>query len=368
MLVRLRVAGRREDEAHPNPHRQPIKKNRTSSEHSAPKKLGFAPCGNRKAICQTSHQADNVTLSQRSVQQTMRQIGNLPDESKARVFGDFLLAHGIKNNVEHDTGAAWCVWVLDEDRIADAQAWLEKFRSNPGAPEFRKAAAAAPQIRKAEERDLAEYQRRVRTAKSIFPSLGGYGVGILTYLLIIGCAIVAVYTKLGSDRDLLTRLFISEDFRENAFLPEIVKNGEVWRLFTPMFIHFGPIHFIFNVLWLYQLGCMIEARQSWFVLLSLVLVSQISSAMAQYLITGPAFGGMSGVVYALVGYVWIRGKFDRNSGVFLDSQNLTYSLVWLVLCFTGVLGPIGNWAHLAGLITGMIWGRISAWFASRRPE
>jgi GlpG protein len=90
--------------------------------------------------------------------------------------------------------------------------------------------------------------------------------------------------------------------------------------------------------------------------------------LAQYLIVGPAFGGMSGVVYALAGYVWMRGKYDRTSGLYLDSQSVTILLVWLVVCFTGAVGPVANSAHVAGLITGVVWGRVSAWFASRRPE
>jgi len=298
----------------------------------------------------------------------MRPIGNLPDEAQARVFGDFLIGSGIKNEVEHDADGSWSVWVMDEDQLSSAQTWLEKFRANPNAAEFQKTAATAAKIRKAEAQDLAEYSRRVRTRKSLFPSFGGSGVGILTYLLIIGCAIVAVFSKLGSDFEFLRPLFLSEHFRAEAFLPEVFKQGEVWRLLTPMFIHFGALHFIFNMLWLYQLGCMIEARQSWWLLALLVAVSQIVAGLAQYLIVGPAFGGMSGVVYALAGFVWMRGKYDRNSGLYLDPQSITILLVWLVVCFTGAVGPVANSAHVAGLITGVVWGRVSAWFASRRPE
>jgi membrane associated rhomboid family serine protease len=35
-------------------------------------------------------------------------------------------------------------------------------------------------------------------------------------------------------------------------------------------------------------------------------------------------------------------------------------LIWLVACFTGLLGPIANYAHLAGLLMGMAWGWISS--------
>jgi GlpG protein len=299
----------------------------------------------------------------------MRPIGNLPDEAQARVFGDFLIGSGIKNEVEHDADGSWSVWVMDEDQLSSAQTWLEKFRANPNAAEFQKTAATAAKIRKAEAQDLAEYSRRVRTRKSLFPSFGGSGVGILTYLLIVICAIVAIYSRLGENDDLLRQLYISDPRRiGTGFLPEVFKQGEVWRLLTPMFIHFGALHFIFNMLWLYQLGCMIEARQSWWLLALLVAVSQIVAGLAQYLIVGPAFGGMSGVVYALAGYVWMRGKYDRTSGLYLDSQSVTILLVWLVVCFTGAVGPVANSAHVAGLITGVVWGRVSAWFASRRPE
>ena len=75
---------------------------------------------------------------------------------------------------------------------------------------------------------------------------------------------------------------------------------------------------------------------------------------------------MSGVVYGLAGYVWMRGKYDRASGVGLDPQSVTILLVWLVVCYTGVVGPVANTAHLVGLIVGMVWGRVSALWASRK--
>lgn len=297
----------------------------------------------------------------------MRHIANLPDEKQARTLGDFLVAKGIRNNVEHDGGGSWSVWIVEEDRVGEAQSWLERFRANPNMPEFRNAQTEAAKAREAEAKDLAEYRKRVRTRKSLFPGFGGYGVGILTYAMIFACVVVAIYSKFGENHDFLRHLLIADPESNSGFLSE-VRAGEVWRLFTPIFIHFGVVHLLFNMMWLYQLGCMIESRQSTWLFVALVAVIALCSNLAQYYFSHPVFGGMSGVVYGLAGYVWMRGKYDRASGLFLDSRNVTILLVWLVLCYTGLLGPVANTAHLVGLIVGVVWGRLSAFLAFRKPE
>lgn len=297
----------------------------------------------------------------------MRQIGTLPSEEQARAFGDYLIGRGIRNEIERDDGKSWAIWVLDEDHLTDAERDLSRFVSNPGAVEFRESAALAAQVRESAERDLREYQRRIRTAQSLFPRVGGYGVGVLTYALIILCVAVALFSRLGTNVDFLRHWFIVDpEVYEGGFLPE-VQAGQVWRLLTPIFIHFGPVHLLFNMMWLYQLGSMIEGRQSTWVLAALVLISGILSNFAQYYFAHSIlFGGMSGVVYALAGYVWIRGKFDRASGLYLDPTSVTILLVWLVICYMGIIGSVANTAHLAGLIVGMAWGAVSALLGRRR--
>jgi GlpG protein len=69
---------------------------------------------------------------------------------------------------------------------------------------------------------------------------------------------------------------------------------------------------------------------------------------------------MSGVIYGLLGYVWLRGKFDPASGLFLHPSTVTMMIIWFFACFTRWLGPIGNWAHAAGLVMGMAWGYLSS--------
>src|SRR4051812_24220376 len=118
----------------------------------------------------------------------MRHIGSLPQQAQARLFGDFLLARGIRNEVEPEDGG-WSVWIRDEDQVPAAEALLAQFQANPGAPEFQRASDEATRVRKAEAEDLARYRQRVRGRRSLFPKLGGYGVGPLTYALIMACIV-----------------------------------------------------------------------------------------------------------------------------------------------------------------------------------
>jgi len=75
---------------------------------------------------------------------------------------------------------------------------------------------------------------------------------------------------------------------------------------------------------------------------------------------GPNFGGMSGVVYGLLGYIWIRGKLDPGSGLFLHRETVIMMIVWFFLCFTGWVGDIANGAHAGGLLIGMACGWLSS--------
>lgn len=63
-----------------------------------------------------------------------------------------------------------------------------------------------------------------------------------------------------------------------------IKSGEVWRLVTPAFLHFGPLHLIFNMMWLWTLGGILETflRRLRFVLLVIIIavISNLAQALA----------------------------------------------------------------------------------------
>ena len=68
------------------------------------------------------------------------------------------------------------------------------------------------------------------------------------------------------------------------------------------------------------------------------------------------FGGISGVVCALFGYIWMKGLYEPEQGMVLHPNSITMVLLWLALCMTGWMGPIANAAHVVGLIVGVAFG------------
>ena len=156
------------------------------------------------------------------------------------------------------------------------------------------------------------------------------------------------------NRDLL-----DSTFREKVSFTDI-SQGQAWRLFTPMFIHFGVMHIVFNMMWLWDFGRMLEWRFRHLRFVLLVLgISAVANVVQAYL-SGPGFGGMSGVNYGLFGFILVRQKFHPDGDVRLNPHTVPFLLIWLVVCFTGALGPIANGAHVAGLVAGCVIGWINA--------
>jgi len=176
--------------------------------------------------------------------------------------------------------------------------------------------------------------------------------------VIIAISIAATLPVLTHDDAAVEALLIG---RVDSPLFRDILSGEAWRLVTPMFVHFGVLHILFNMMWLWDLGGALETLKGRAFLGAFVVATGIASNVAQYALTGsPLFGGMSGVVYGLLGYAWMQSRFNPAFGLALHKSTVTMMLVWYVLCWTGMLGPIANWAHTAGLAMGIAWGFVAA--------
>jgi GlpG protein len=174
-----------------------------------------------------------------------------------------------------------------------------------------------------------------------------------TLALIIACLWVAAFTALGDNDDALSALFIAVP---GSTLWQTLASGELWRLITPIFLHFGALHLLFNMMWVWDLGREIEKRNAPWFLPAFVAMIGIAGNLTQYFASGPAFGGMSGVVYGLIAYIWIRNRLSAQPSYELHQRDVVTAVIWYFLCWTGALGPIANWAHTAGLVGGLIWG------------
>ena len=292
-------------------------------------------------------------------------IGHLADEKAARTFADYLYVQKIESHLDYEKPDGWGIWINDEDRIEEAARLLTAFRANPADPKYRAEAKSAAELRAEAEKGEEAYRKKVRDGRQLFRPLTAYGFGPVTLGLIAISVIVAIYSKLGDDPQAIMRLFITDYTVTGNYvewiktLPEI-HHGQLWRLVTPIFIHFGILHIFFDMWWLRDLGSMIEARQSSWLLAVLVLVIAVCSNLAQFYYGGPAFGGMSGVVYGLLGYVWMRGKFDPGSGLYLHPTTVTMMIIWFFACFTPLIPHIANATHAAGLALGLAWGYLSS--------
>lgn len=147
--------------------------------------------------------------------------------------------------------------------------------------------------------------------------------------------------------------------------------GQWWRLWTPIFVHFGLLHLSMNGLWFWELGRRIEMRHGSMGLLALTSLAALFTNTAQHLVDGPAiFGGLSGVLYALLGHCWLFQRLAPCAAFALPRGVVSMMLVWLLVCLAGLpsllgLGEIANTAHVSGFLIGCCSGFLGGYWARR---
>jgi GlpG protein len=157
-----------------------------------------------------------------------------------------------------------------------------------------------------------------------------------------------------------------------APLFEKIREGQVWRLLTPVFLHYDIFHLFFNMIWLIVLGKQMEQRLGVGRYIFFIVLTGVISNTLQYLMTGPNFIGFSGVLCAMLTFVWMRQKKAAWEGYQMQSSTFTFVMVFIIAMFgiqlvsflmeiytkSSFSPVIANTAHLSGALMGAFLGRL----------
>ena len=159
----------------------------------------------------------------------------------------------------------------------------------------------------------------------------------------------------------------------DAPLFEKIREGEFWRIFTPIFLHGNVLHLFFNIIWLIVLGKLMEDKIGSARFFLFVLITAAISNTAQYLMSGPEFIGISGVICAMLGFIWARQRTAPWEGYNLMPGVISFMVLFVfavafiqtaafflqVYQNINLMPGIANTAHISGGITGYLIGRLN---------
>lgn len=295
----------------------------------------------------------------------MRELGIFTDSTQARVLADYLLTQDITTKLVTNRDGRCGIWVQREDRLIRAREIYAEFLQRPDDLQFQTAARTAREIRK--RTDVVEKQHAKQSRRLIDRWEGPlYRRAPITYALLA----ISIATFVGEKFNgrvyewlAFSLVLITPDGGQEELGLTLVQEGQVWRLLTPIFMHFGPWHIIFNMLGLASLGQRIEMAKGSVRTLLFVILTGVGSNLGQFTISGGGFGGMSGVLFAMAGYLWMKGQVAPGEGLGLDNRTAQIFFAWFLLgVFATQMSPQGdgmifhmaNMAHGVGLVLGLV--------------
>lgn len=143
----------------------------------------------------------------------------------------------------------------------------------------------------------------------------------------------------------------------------VVIEGELYRLFTSMFVHNDMLHIIMNMLSIYMVGRMVERLFSAWAYLGLYFISGLfgSFAYMSMSLSGGAVGASGaifGIFGALAGYAFVHRRTMQHE--FMQFMR-DFGIILVINFFIGMIFPsIAMSAHIGGLVAGVIGGLVIA--------
>jgi len=302
----------------------------------------------------------------------MRQAGVLESEQYANDLADYLVTQGIDVMVDKEADG-YAVWVRNEDDFQRAREEFVAFEGDPLHQKYSASRRAAEEIRREKEREQRERAKKYVEFRKRWQQGGMQRrpatVAIIVIAVAIGFATNFFDTRVDKFSQVtgyLTTCHVEIPEAGRVQYPRDIfaqiKEGEVWRLFTPALLHHGVMHMVFNLYWLYALGGMIEEKQGARVLIGLWFLYAIGSGVGSQIVDPqPLMAGMSGAIYGIFGHVWMKSRFNPASGMYLSQNVVWLMLGWFILCVAGVIDlllgiHVDNWGHGFGLALGILTG------------
>ncbi len=258
----------------------------------------------------------------------MHKLAELNNPAAALLFADYCQSQGlnVKTEVSNGTGA---ILYCDETQTSQAITLLNEFIAQPDHPRYQAAAwhRSQPSAHAGQYKTVSIPWAKVANSP-------------LTMLMLLVCVLVFGWQQI--------------NFQAATASLQLTDPGQLWRWFTPALLHFNLTHLLFNLMWWVLLASALEQQYGSVKLLNFTLLTGVVSNAAQFFLVGANFGGLSGVVYALFGFCWLKNKLHPGPRPLISDGMAIFMLVWLLLGFADVLWvSMANWAHLAGLLAGL---------------
>jgi rhomboid protease GluP len=143
---------------------------------------------------------------------------------------------------------------------------------------------------------------------------------------------------------------------------DLIRQGQLWRLITPILLHGSLLHIGFNMYALFSFGTGLERRFGHFRFLALYLLAGFSGNVLSFLFSSGVSVGSSTSIFGLIAAEGIflyqnRQLFGEESKRAIGSV-VTVAAINLVIGFSSG-GLIDNWGHIGGLLGGLIF----SWFS-----
>jgi rhomboid protease GluP len=140
---------------------------------------------------------------------------------------------------------------------------------------------------------------------------------------------------------------------------ELIIQGQLWRLITPMFLHGSILHLALNMYALLAFGPQLERYYGHGRYLALYLVSGFAGNVASFLFSLAPSLGSSTAIFGLLGaeavFLYRNRKLFGGSAQRQLINLITIAVINLVI---GMSPGIDNWGHIGGLVGGVLF----AWF------